>query len=149
MDAFLRELRERVHIGVVGGSDYAKIAEQLGEGDEGKRGGRGLPGGTCAQNAAPEAALGVAGRAQAGAAAWLPLPECGGQAGMLRSMLPAPILGCRLDLYELPQSSDSFTPCWQFSPPCCSVVGSPQVPPQVPLRVPLMLLTFRWGHGVE
>uniref|UniRef100_A0A8D2MFG4 Phosphomannomutase n=1 Tax=Zonotrichia albicollis TaxID=44394 RepID=A0A8D2MFG4_ZONAL len=34
VDAFLRELRERVHIGVVGGSDYAKIAEQLGEGDE-------------------------------------------------------------------------------------------------------------------
>lgn len=36
MDAFLRELRERVHIGVVGGSDYAKIAEQLGDGDEGE-----------------------------------------------------------------------------------------------------------------
>ncbi|KAM6144530.1 LOW QUALITY PROTEIN: phosphomannomutase 1 [Phoenicopterus ruber ruber] len=34
VDAFLRELRERVHIGVVGGSDYAKIAEQLGDGDE-------------------------------------------------------------------------------------------------------------------
>ncbi|NXS14652.1 PMM1 Phosphomannomutase, partial [Neodrepanis coruscans] len=34
VDAFLRELRERVLIGVVGGSDYAKIAEQLGEGDE-------------------------------------------------------------------------------------------------------------------
>uniref|UniRef100_A0A803VAN6 Phosphomannomutase n=1 Tax=Ficedula albicollis TaxID=59894 RepID=A0A803VAN6_FICAL len=34
VDAFLRELRQRVHIGVVGGSDYAKIAEQLGEGDE-------------------------------------------------------------------------------------------------------------------
>ncbi|XP_063252098.1 phosphomannomutase 1 isoform X3 [Prinia subflava] len=34
VDAFLRELRKRVHIGVVGGSDYAKIAEQLGEGDE-------------------------------------------------------------------------------------------------------------------
>uniref|UniRef100_A0A8C8AAQ2 Phosphomannomutase n=1 Tax=Otus sunia TaxID=257818 RepID=A0A8C8AAQ2_9STRI len=34
VDAFLRELRQRVHIGVVGGSDYAKIAEQLGDGDE-------------------------------------------------------------------------------------------------------------------
>uniref|UniRef100_A0A8D0H897 Phosphomannomutase n=1 Tax=Sphenodon punctatus TaxID=8508 RepID=A0A8D0H897_SPHPU len=31
---FLQELRERVMIGVVGGSDYSKIAEQLGEGDE-------------------------------------------------------------------------------------------------------------------
>uniref|UniRef100_A0ACB8FNI1 Phosphomannomutase 1 n=1 Tax=Sphaerodactylus townsendi TaxID=933632 RepID=A0ACB8FNI1_9SAUR len=31
---FLEELRKRVMIGVVGGSDYAKIAEQLGEGDE-------------------------------------------------------------------------------------------------------------------
>lgn len=33
---FLQELRKRVMIGVVGGSDYSKIAEQLGEGDEGK-----------------------------------------------------------------------------------------------------------------
>ncbi|XP_063164368.1 phosphomannomutase 1 [Candoia aspera] len=32
--AFLQELRKRVAIGVVGGSDYSKIAEQLGEGDE-------------------------------------------------------------------------------------------------------------------
>ncbi|XP_056653414.1 phosphomannomutase 1 isoform X1 [Monodelphis domestica] len=32
--AFLQELRGRVKIGVVGGSDYSKIAEQLGEGDE-------------------------------------------------------------------------------------------------------------------
>ncbi|KAH0616844.1 hypothetical protein JD844_028268 [Phrynosoma platyrhinos] len=32
---FLQELRKRVMIGVVGGSDYSKIAEQLGEGDEG------------------------------------------------------------------------------------------------------------------
>ncbi|XP_034259074.1 phosphomannomutase 1 isoform X1 [Pantherophis guttatus] len=31
---FLQELRKRVMIGVVGGSDYSKIAEQLGEGDE-------------------------------------------------------------------------------------------------------------------
>uniref|UniRef100_A0A6I8NQB4 Phosphomannomutase n=1 Tax=Ornithorhynchus anatinus TaxID=9258 RepID=A0A6I8NQB4_ORNAN len=31
---FLQELRGRVKIGVVGGSDYSKIAEQLGEGDE-------------------------------------------------------------------------------------------------------------------
>ena len=37
---FLQELRGRVQIGVVGGSDYSKIAEQLGEGDEGARGGR-------------------------------------------------------------------------------------------------------------
>lgn len=36
MDKFLQELRERVQIGVVGGSDYSKIAEQLGEGDEGE-----------------------------------------------------------------------------------------------------------------
>ena len=36
--AFLQKLRSRVQIGVVGGSDYSKIAEQLGEGDEGKRG---------------------------------------------------------------------------------------------------------------
>ncbi|XP_043346610.1 phosphomannomutase 1 isoform X3 [Dermochelys coriacea] len=34
VDKFLQELRERVQIGVVGGSDYSKIAEQLGEGDE-------------------------------------------------------------------------------------------------------------------
>ena len=34
--AFLQKLRSRVQIGVVGGSDYSKIAEQLGEGDEGK-----------------------------------------------------------------------------------------------------------------
>lgn len=34
--AFLQKLRSRVQIGVVGGSDYFKIAEQLGEGDEGK-----------------------------------------------------------------------------------------------------------------
>uniref|UniRef100_A0A671FL52 Phosphomannomutase n=1 Tax=Rhinolophus ferrumequinum TaxID=59479 RepID=A0A671FL52_RHIFE len=32
--AFLQKLRSRVQIGVVGGSDYSKIAEQLGEGDE-------------------------------------------------------------------------------------------------------------------
>lgn len=35
--AFLQKLRTRVQIGVVGGSDYSKIAEQLGDGDEGKR----------------------------------------------------------------------------------------------------------------
>uniref|UniRef100_A0A8B9Q1B1 Phosphomannomutase n=1 Tax=Apteryx owenii TaxID=8824 RepID=A0A8B9Q1B1_APTOW len=34
VDKFLQELRKRVKIGVVGGSDYSKIAEQLGEGDE-------------------------------------------------------------------------------------------------------------------
>ncbi|XP_019370642.1 PREDICTED: phosphomannomutase 1 isoform X1 [Gavialis gangeticus] len=34
VDKFLQELRGRVKIGVVGGSDYSKIAEQLGEGDE-------------------------------------------------------------------------------------------------------------------
>uniref|UniRef100_A0A9L0SW50 Phosphomannomutase n=1 Tax=Equus caballus TaxID=9796 RepID=A0A9L0SW50_HORSE len=32
--AFLQKLRSRVQIGVVGGSDYSKIAEQLGDGDE-------------------------------------------------------------------------------------------------------------------
>uniref|UniRef100_A0A2I3TB30 Phosphomannomutase n=1 Tax=Pan troglodytes TaxID=9598 RepID=A0A2I3TB30_PANTR len=34
--AFLQKLRSRVQIGVVGGSDYCKIAEQLGDGDEGR-----------------------------------------------------------------------------------------------------------------
>ncbi|NP_001085941.1 phosphomannomutase 2 S homeolog [Xenopus laevis] len=34
VDRFLQELRQRVKIGVVGGSDYSKIAEQLGEGDQ-------------------------------------------------------------------------------------------------------------------
>ncbi|EDL04542.1 phosphomannomutase 1, isoform CRA_a [Mus musculus] len=34
VSAFLQKLRSRVQIGVVGGSDYSKIAEQLGEGDE-------------------------------------------------------------------------------------------------------------------
>ncbi|XP_072889938.1 phosphomannomutase 1 isoform X3 [Hemitrygon akajei] len=34
LDAFLQGLRKKVKIGVVGGSDYAKIAEQLGEGEE-------------------------------------------------------------------------------------------------------------------
>ncbi|XP_053325092.1 phosphomannomutase 1 [Spea bombifrons] len=34
VDKFLQDLRQRVKIGVVGGSDYSKIAEQLGEGDQ-------------------------------------------------------------------------------------------------------------------
>ncbi|KAJ1173935.1 hypothetical protein NDU88_005759 [Pleurodeles waltl] len=34
VDEFLKQLRQRVEIGVVGGSDYSKIAEQLGEGDQ-------------------------------------------------------------------------------------------------------------------
>ena len=34
--AFLQKLRSRVQIGVVGGSDYSKIAEQLGEGVPGR-----------------------------------------------------------------------------------------------------------------
>ncbi|XP_048659039.1 phosphomannomutase 1 isoform X4 [Marmota marmota marmota] len=34
VSAFLQKLRSRVQIGVVGGSDYSKIAEQLGDGDE-------------------------------------------------------------------------------------------------------------------
>ncbi|KAG7460048.1 hypothetical protein MATL_G00217190 [Megalops atlanticus] len=34
LDSFLQSLRRKVKIGVVGGSDYSKIAEQLGEGDE-------------------------------------------------------------------------------------------------------------------
>ncbi|XP_035254986.1 phosphomannomutase 1-like isoform X3 [Anguilla anguilla] len=34
LDAFFQSLRRKVKIGVVGGSDYSKIAEQLGEGDE-------------------------------------------------------------------------------------------------------------------
>lgn len=36
LDAFFQSLRRKVKIGVVGGSDYSKIAEQLGEGDEGE-----------------------------------------------------------------------------------------------------------------
>ncbi len=35
LDDFFQDLRKKVKIGVVGGSDYSKIAEQLGEGDEG------------------------------------------------------------------------------------------------------------------
>uniref|UniRef100_A0A8C1TW41 Phosphomannomutase n=1 Tax=Cyprinus carpio TaxID=7962 RepID=A0A8C1TW41_CYPCA len=34
LDDFFQALRKKVKIGVVGGSDYSKIAEQLGEGDE-------------------------------------------------------------------------------------------------------------------
>ncbi|XP_031432817.1 phosphomannomutase 1 [Clupea harengus] len=34
LDAFFQSLRKKVKIGVVGGSDYCKIAEQLGEGDD-------------------------------------------------------------------------------------------------------------------
>ncbi|XP_061740534.1 phosphomannomutase 1 isoform X2 [Nerophis ophidion] len=34
LDQFLQTLRREVKIGIVGGSDYSKIAEQLGEGDE-------------------------------------------------------------------------------------------------------------------
>ncbi|KAB5517689.1 hypothetical protein PHYPO_G00170110 [Pangasianodon hypophthalmus] len=34
LDAFFQSLRAKVKIGVVGGSDYSKIAEQLGEGDD-------------------------------------------------------------------------------------------------------------------
>lgn len=112
MDAFLRELRERVHIGVVGGSDYAKIAEQLGEGDEGERGGRGVPAVTGALHPAPR--LPLAGPAVPGRELRLgPLPGCAGQAGMLQPVLLAPASA----LYELPQNRDSFTPPREFSPP--------------------------------
>ncbi|KAL4647851.1 phosphomannomutase 1 isoform X1 [Arapaima gigas] len=34
LDCFLQALRKKVKIGVVGGSDFSKIAEQLGDGDE-------------------------------------------------------------------------------------------------------------------
>ncbi|XP_039621407.1 phosphomannomutase 1 [Polypterus senegalus] len=34
LDTFFQTLRQKVKIGVVGGSDYSKIAEQLGDGDE-------------------------------------------------------------------------------------------------------------------
>ncbi|XP_061830463.1 phosphomannomutase 1-like isoform X1 [Nerophis lumbriciformis] len=34
LDQFFQTLRRKVKIGIVGGSDYSKIAEQLGEGDE-------------------------------------------------------------------------------------------------------------------
>lgn len=36
LDKFFQTLRRKVKIGIVGGSDYSKIAEQLGEGDDGK-----------------------------------------------------------------------------------------------------------------
>lgn len=35
LDEFFQALKQKVKIGVVGGSDYSKIAEQLGDGDEG------------------------------------------------------------------------------------------------------------------
>lgn len=58
VDAFLRELRQRVHIGVVGGSDYAKIAEQLGDGDEGERRLPRRPGGSPVSSVRPRPPLG-------------------------------------------------------------------------------------------
>lgn len=36
LDEFFQTLRGKVKIGIVGGSDYCKIAEQLGEGDDGE-----------------------------------------------------------------------------------------------------------------
>lgn len=36
LDEFFQNLRRKVKIGIVGGSDYSKIAEQLGDGDEGE-----------------------------------------------------------------------------------------------------------------
>lgn len=36
LDEFFQTLRSKVKIGIVGGSDYPKIAEQLGEGDDGE-----------------------------------------------------------------------------------------------------------------
>lgn len=36
LDEFFQTLRRKVKIGIVGGSDYPKIAEQLGEGDDGE-----------------------------------------------------------------------------------------------------------------
>lgn len=36
LDGFFQSLRRKVKIGIVGGSDYSKIAEQLGEGDDGE-----------------------------------------------------------------------------------------------------------------
>lgn len=36
LDEFFQALRAKVKIGIVGGSDYCKIAEQLGEGDDGE-----------------------------------------------------------------------------------------------------------------
>lgn len=36
LDKFFQTLRRKVKIGIVGGSDYSKIAEQLGEGDDGE-----------------------------------------------------------------------------------------------------------------
>lgn len=37
LDEFFQALRRKVKIGIVGGSDYSKIAEQLGEGDDGEQ----------------------------------------------------------------------------------------------------------------
>lgn len=37
LDEFFQTLRRKVKIGIVGGSDYSKIAEQLGEGDDGEQ----------------------------------------------------------------------------------------------------------------
>lgn len=37
LDEFFQTLRAKVKIGIVGGSDYCKIAEQLGEGDDGEQ----------------------------------------------------------------------------------------------------------------
>lgn len=37
LDEFFQTLRRKVKIGIVGGSDYPKIAEQLGEGDDGEQ----------------------------------------------------------------------------------------------------------------
>lgn len=103
---------------MVGGSDYAKIAEQLGDGDEGEMRPTMFPrGGLQCPKSAPRRALGAAGRAPAGVAAprFLPLRSAGGagrqgrQAGMLQPTLPAPASA----LYELRLGSDSFP----LSPP--------------------------------
>lgn len=37
LDVFFQRLRRKVKIGIVGGSDYSKIAEQLGVGDDGEQ----------------------------------------------------------------------------------------------------------------
>lgn len=134
VDAFLRELRERVHIGVVGGSDYAKIAEQLGEGDEGERGGRGLPGVTCALNPTPRLPLG-----------WLAVPR---RELLLGSLSPSaegrqgcsnPC--CRLQRQFYPSYLRTLTasrPPGNFRPPAAPWWG--------PRR---FFVTFQWRHGVE
>lgn len=134
MDAFLRELRERVHIGVVGGSDYAKIAEQLGEGDEGERGGRGLPGVTCALNPTPRLPL-----------EWLAVPR---RELLLGSLSPCVEgrQGCSNPCCRLQrQFCTSYLRALTASRPA----GNFRLPAALWWDPRRFLIRFQWGNGVE